>query len=331
MNILVNLPDGFFRCPAVTAPFERLERLGTVRRASHNTADEIRADLAWAEAVLMWSWPPLTDDLLDAAPHLRYRGHMDINQAGARAALARSVPVSLSRGGWSPAVAEMALGLILSLLRRTPDYHAQMRAGNERWVADAPADVDPRERELTGRPVGLIGFGRVGRRLAELLAPFHCPLRVVDPFVSEAALTAHTAQRVSLDEMLAESDVVVLCAAANAGTRHLLGRDEIARLRPDAVLVNVARAALVDTDALAERLQRGDLFAALDVFDHEPLARDSILRTLPNVFLTPHRAGGIIASTLRTMDWLIDDLEAVLAGRERRYALMEAMLPSLDS
>jgi len=96
------------------------------------------------------------------------------------------------------------------------------------------------------------------------------------------------------------------------------------------VLVNVARAALVDTGALVDRLRRGDLYAAIDVFDKEPLEADSPLRDIPNAFLTPHRAGGILASVQRTVSWLADDLEAHLAGRPRTYALVEAMVPSLD-
>ena len=330
MNILVNLPPGFFTHPALTPIFTRLASFGDIRQTSHNTADEIRADLAWAEAVLMWGWPSYTPELLDAASRLRFAGHLDITQPSARLALARGLPVSVSRGGFSPAVAEMALGLILTLLRRTSDYHAQMRAGAEAWVNDFPTEIDPRERELTGRSVGIVGFGQVGRRLGELLGPFRCDLRIVDPFVPEAVLEAYRAKRVSLDEMLAHSDAVVLCAASNAGTSHLLGRREIEMLRPDAVLVNVARAALVDTDALAARLRRGDLSAALDVFDREPLDPASPLRALPNAYLTPHRAGGLIASTQRILSWLIDDMEAFLVGGERKYALTEAMLPSLD-
>lgn len=330
MNVLVNLPPGFFTHSSLAPIFDRLSPLGDVRRTSHNTADQIKDDLAWAEAVLMWGWPSYTPELLDAASRLRFAGHLDILQPGARLALARGLPVSVSRGGFSPAVSEMALGLILTLLRRTSDYHAQMRAGAEAWVNEFPTDIDTRERELTGRSVGIIGFGQVGRRLGEMLGPFGCDLRIVDPFASEDVIQAHGAKRVDLDEMLTHSDVVVLCAASNAGTKHLLGRREIEMLRPDAVLVNVARAALVDTEALADRLRRDDLSAAIDVFDQEPLPADSPLRGLPNAYLTPHRAGGLIVSVQRILNWLIDDLEAFLAGRERKYALTEAMLPSLD-
>ncbi len=331
MNILINLPSGFFQQAELVPTWERLAQLGAVRQTSHNNADEIRDDLAWADAVFMWSWPALTDDLLDHALNLKFRGHIDISQGAARLALARGVPVALSRGGFSPAVSEMALALILSTLRKVSDYHAQMRAGSEPWVQNFPTDIDPLERELTGRSVGIVGFGNVGRRLGELLQPFRPALRVYDPFVPGDVLQAHNAMRVDLDEMLRDSEVVVLCAASNPGTAHLIGREQLALLRPHAVFINVARAALVDTQALVERLQRSDLFAAIDVFDSEPLARDAALRALPNAYLTPHRAGGTMASVARTLNWLIDDFEAVLAGEQQKYALTEHMLPSLDA
>ena len=331
LNILVNLPEGFFRHQELKPTFDRLRELGDVRRTSYNTADEIRTDLAWADAIIMWSWPVLTDDLLDGAPNLTYSGNLDISQNGARIALARALPVSVSRSGWSPAVSEMALTLMLSLLRKTSDYHQQMRVSGEKWVEVFPTDIDSEERELTGRSVGIVGFGGVGRRLGQLLEPFHCDLRVYDPFVSDDILASYKAHRVELDEMLENSDVVVLCASSNSGSKHLIGSHEISLLRKNAVFINVARAALVDTSALVERLKQGDLYAAVDVFDKEPLEHDAALRALPNAYLTPHRAGGTIASVLRTVNWLIDDLIAVRGGETRKYALTEAMIPSLDA
>ncbi len=330
MNILVNLPAGFFQHAALDAIFSRLGTFGNVRKSSHNSPAEIREDLAWADAVIMWSWPVLTDELLDQAPNIGYIGHIDVTQRGAQAELARQLPISVSRHGFSPAVAEMALALIMNTLRKISNYHAEMRIGAEKWVKDFPRDIDPQERELTGRMVGIIGFGKVGRRLAELLQPFECTLKVVDPFVSESVITFAGAEHVSLHEMLRDSEVVVICAASNDGTTHLLGAEEINLLRQDAVLINVARAALVDTAALIDRLKRGDLFAALDVFDSEPLDPDSELRTLSNACLTPHRAGGIVASVQRTIITLVDDLEAHLEGTPRKHVLTEAMLPSLD-
>jgi len=331
INLLVNLPAGFYKTPSLRAAFARLGELATLRRRSHNAAAEIEKDLAWADAVLMWSWPKLTPDLLDKAPRLRFAAHLDVTQAPARAALERGLAVSVARSAFSPAVAEMALALTLALLRRTSDHHAAARRGDEAWVSSFPDDIDPRERELTGRPVGIVGFGQIGRRLRQLLAPFGGPVRAADPFVPADAMAAANVVKVELPELLRASDVVILCAAANAGTAKLLGKREINALRKNAILINVARAALVDTDALVARLKKGDLFAAIDVFDQEPLPKAHPLRKLPNAYLTPHRAGGILASVERILTWLTDDLESHLAGRPRRYALTERMLPALDA
>jgi len=330
VNVLVNLPAGFFATPCLKPALRRLSRVARLRKRSHNAAEEIAADLAWADAVIMWSWPALTPELLDGAPRLKFVGHIDVTQGAARVELARGMAVSVSRRGFSPAVAEMALALTLSTLRKVSDYHAAMRQGNESWVGRFPDDIPPEERQLTGRNVGIVGFGGIGRRLAELLAPFGCRLRVYDPFVAPETAARCGARRVPLLRLMRESEIVVLCAASNPGTRRLLGRTEIGALRPGALIVNVARAALVDTDALAARLRKGDICAAIDVFDNEPLPKDSPLRKLPNAYLSPHRAGGILESVERIVAWLVDDLEAHLAGRKRAHALTEEMIPGLD-
>lgn len=330
MRILVNLPEGFFIHPALNEAFQRLRNRGELRLSSYNTAAEISTDLQWADAVIMWSWPELTEELLATAKRLKFVGHLDITQRAARVELQHGLAVSVSRGGFSPAVAEMALSLILNCLRMVSDYHGQMRVGSERWVDRFPDDIDPSERELTGARVGIIGFGRVGRRLATLLKPFECELRGYDPYVSEENMGVYAVSKTSLHSLLAESEIVVLCAASNNDTKRLIGEKEIGMFSVNSLFVNVARAALVDTDALIRRLGRGDMRVALDVFDMEPLDRDSRLRSLPNAYLTPHRAGGICASVVRIVNWLVYDFEAYLDGMPRCYALEEWMVNGLD-
>lgn len=327
LRLLINLPPTFFTTPYLRAHFERLEGMADVRKTSHDTQEQIAPDLAWAEAVLMWAWPNLDDALLAQAPALRFVGQINTTQTTVRACLERGLAVSEVRHCWSPAVAEMALALILCGLRKVSDYHAAMRRAEEKWVEQFPADIDPLERELTGRPVGIVGFGGIGQRLAELLQPFRVTLRIYDPYLPEEVARRYGAQPVTLLELIRESDVVVLCAANTPGAEHLIGAREIATFRKDAVLVNVGRAMLVDMAALEERLRRGDLIAMLDVFDHEPLEADSPLRALPNAYLTPHRAGGVLGSVERALTMLTDDLEAFLDGRKRRYAVTEAMIP----
>lgn len=330
-RILVALPDKtFFEEPELEPIYQRLERLGEVRRTWQQGEQELPEHFTWAQASLSWWWPVVNDRVLDAAPEMEFLGRIDIDQSGARAALARGLAVSCTRGGFSPAVAEMALTLILTTLRRVSDFHARMRTGEESWVQRFPGDIDSTERELTGRSVGIIGFGGIGRRLAQLLSPFNCDLRVVDPYVGEDAAAGLGGRLVDMAELVSASDVVVLAASCNPGTRHLLGAAEIEAMPRNAVLVNVARSALVDMGALVKRLRRGDLFAALDVFDVEPLAADDELRSLPTAHLTPHRAGGIAASAERILTWLVDDLEAHFQGRPLKHAVDEGMVSSLD-
>jgi len=331
-NLLLNLPPAFHEADCLAPSIERLRALGSLRQTSHNKPEEMAADLAWADAVFMWAWPAFDAEQLAAAGPVEFIGHIDMSQKMARAELEAGIPVSLSKGGWSPAVAELALTLILASLRRTSNYHAAAWQGEEPWAGalTLPADVDPRERELTGMTVGIVGLGQVGRRLAEFLQPFQVDLRVVDPYVPEEVIAGFQGKRVDIDAMIADCDVIALCAAANEGTTRLFNAGRIAALRPGAVFVNVARAMLVDNEALTARLQKGDLFAALDVFEEEPLAKDSPLRGLPNAYLSPHRAGGLHGSIRRVVEFLIDDYEALLADQPRRHGLDPARIESLD-
>jgi phosphoglycerate dehydrogenase-like enzyme len=134
-----------------------------------------------------------------------------------------------------------------------------------------------------------------------------------------------------LSELIRHSELVVLCAASNAGTKHLIGAKQLKLFKKDSVLINVARAALVDTHALVARLKKNDMFAAVDVFDKEPLEKNAALRKLPNAFLTPHRAGGLYESVERIIGYLVDDLEAHWAGLPRKHPLTENMIPALDA
>ena len=222
----------------------------------------------------------------------------------------------------------MALGLILTGLRRISDYHAAMRTGTETWAITSAA-VNPSERMLTGRTVGIVGFGAIARRLAELLKPFAVTLLAYDPYVPATVADSFGAKLTTVDDIARIAEIIVLCAAEAKSTRHIFSADAINSLQPGAVLVNIGRASLLDTAALIARLGKGDIVALLDVFDIEPLPKDSPLRTLPNAYLTPHRAGGLVQTTQNAIDWLTADLVNFLENKPRKYAVTEAMLPSL--
>lgn len=328
-NLLLNLPPTFFAHEDLRNEFNGLRELSVVRTRSHDTLDAIRSDLTWADAVIMWSWPDFSSGFLREVGGLSFVGQLNASRQTAESCLELGIPLSEARHCWSPAVAEYALALMLNGLRRVSDFHAAMRAGNESWVRAFPADVDPRERELTGACVGLIGFGAIGRRLAELLEPFRVDLRVHDPFVPADVIAAKGGRKVALEELLAESTITVCCAANAAANTHMIDQAQLERLKPGAILINVARSMLFDTPALIERARRGDITLILDVFDREPLEADSVLRDLPNVYCSPHRAGGILASVRRGIRMLTDDYRSHRAGRPLAHLVDREMLVSL--
>jgi len=185
-------------------------------------------------------------------------------------------------------VAEMALALMLTLIRRIPDYAAEMRNGVTRtneYVSEGEV--------LFGRRVGIVGFGRIGRAFAKLLKPLGVEIVVSDPYAKHDSVAADEARLVQLDELVSSCSVVVVCAALTPETRGMFDQRRLALLGDGSYLINVARGGLIDLEALLGELRTGRITAALDVTDPlEPLPSDHELRKLPNVILTPHIAAG---------------------------------------
>jgi phosphoglycerate dehydrogenase-like enzyme len=146
---------------------------------------------------------------------------------------------------------------------------------------------------LSGRRVGIVGFGRIGRTFAKLLAPFGVDILVSDPYAQQDEVTPYDGTLVQLDELLSACSVVVLCAALTPETRGMFDKRRLSLLRDGSYLINVARGGLIDMEALLQELRKTRITVALDVTDPlEPLPADHELRKLPNVILTPHIAAG---------------------------------------
>jgi D-3-phosphoglycerate dehydrogenase len=198
------------------------------------------------------------------------------------AATARGIPVVNVPDYGTDEVANHAVALLLALARKLPRLDRQVRAGG--WDVFV---VQPVHR-LAGRTVGIVGCGRIGRAVARKLAGFDVRLLVHDPYLAELPPGVTP---VSLEELLAASDYVTVHCPLTAGTRHLIGRAALARMKPTAVLVNTARGGIVDGAALVEALEAGRLAGAgLDVTEDEPLGPAHALRRLDQVIVTPHAA-----------------------------------------
>lgn len=178
------------------------------------------------------------------------------------------------------AVAEFALTLILSVLKNVPLYDSAVRRGG--W------DRFPM-RELSGKTVGIIGFGRIGHRLAELLSGFNVRILAYDPYLDKERMCSCGAAPTDLDTLLAESDIISLHIPASEKTKHFINADTIAKMKDGAYLVNTSRGALIDEPALLAALQSGKISGAgLDVFEKEPVTADNPLFSESNTVLAPH-------------------------------------------
>jgi phosphoglycerate dehydrogenase-like enzyme len=222
----------------------------------------------------------------------------------------RAIPVSFTEGG--PALestTEHTWALILAWARGLEAQAALMRSGG--WLAQPPAPPLPLATVLAGGTLGLVGLGRIGGRMAAVARAFGMDVVTWSPHMTPERAAQHGARSVALDELLATSLVVSLHLVPAEGTRGLLNRDRLARMRADALLVNTARAELIDAPALLEALRAGRPgAAALDVWPQEPLPADAPERTLPNLLPLPH-TGYVSEPVMRR--FAIDARESLLA------------------
>ncbi|MDH3753995.1 MAG: phosphoglycerate dehydrogenase [Acidimicrobiia bacterium] len=267
---------------------------------------ELRHLLGDAVAAIV-STDPFDRDVIGASPNLRViaRTGVGTDTVDLVAATEAGVLVTTTPGANEEAVADHTLALVLSLVRRLPEHDRSLRA--HRW--DRAGTMTP--GDLYSSTVGLVGSGRIGRAVARRLRAFGSTILVCDPALEHPAAGT---ELVSLDELLARSDVVSLHVPLLPETSGLIGARELALMRPTAVLVNTARGRIVDEPALADALRRGQLAgAALDAFAEEP-PFDSELLELPTVIVTPHVAGLSLTSIATMNEQATQSVVDVLRG-----------------
>ncbi len=274
--------------------------------------------------------PRITGDILDACPNLKFVGELEGDRFASRidvaAALDRGVRTVDTTNGSSYGVAEWALAMTMIGLRNAGEQFRDIIERRPPFHATPWEDRVIKPDELTGRTVGLIGCGIIGRRLLELLEPFHTATFVYDPYVPRELADIYDVTFTSLDSVLSRSDVVVCLAPITPATTGMLGAREFGLIREGGVFVNVSRGAIVQNDALFDRLRQGNLVACLEVFDPEPIPDDSPIRDLRNVFLTPHTAAATQSTRSRNFKIMVDELERFFDGHETRFDLLPRTL-----
>ncbi|MCL6650027.1 MAG: D-glycerate dehydrogenase [Chloroflexi bacterium] len=253
-------------------------------------------------------------DLIAAAPHLRVISNYGVgyDNIDVAAATARRIAVCNTPGVLTEATADLAFGLIIAAARRW--WEAERLVRERRWTSWSPT-------LLVGQPVarrtlGIVGLGKIGRAVARRARGFSMEVLYTGRRQPETEKELGLSWCSTLEELLRESDIVSLHVPLTPATRHLIGREQLALMKPTAILVNTSRGAVVDQAALVEALRARRIFAAgLDVYEIEPLPDDDPLRELDNVVLLPHIGSADTTARLGMTELAVENLRAVLNGR----------------
>ncbi len=280
------------------------------------TTDEnvLKEELQDADIAMLANMP-LSNDVIASAKNLKWIdvAFTGIDHLGLDAVKAKEIQVSNASGYSNEAVAEIVLGMSLSILRnlRAVEDAARQGKGKDGLVG----------QELKGKTVGIVGLGKIGSRSAELFHAFGCPVLATSRTVHETVPDYVT--QVTLDELLAASDIVVLHCPLNDSTRGLIDASALKKMKNTAILINVARGPVVQTMDLVNALEQGEIaYAGIDVFDKEPpLSLEEPLLHAKNCLVTPHVAFATKESMTLRASIVFDNLQAYLNGEIKNQVI----------
>ena len=294
--------------------WEPMGKLGSLE-VYHRTPDELILSRIGDAGYVFVNGTPLTEQTINAAPNLKWIGVLSTgyNLVDTAAAAKRGIPVCNSPGYAASTVAELAFCLLLEIVRGVGDISNAVKSGGWKKGADFYSGRIGLQ-ELFGSTFGVVGYGDIGRRSAEIAIGFGMDLLVHDDYVDR---NRHPqTQFVSFDELLERSDVVSLHCPLNEQTEHIINKDSIAKMKDGAVLINTARGGLVDEAALSEALGSGKLAAAgCDSVSEEPIKPDNPLMTARNAMITPHIGWASREARQRLMDVAVKNLASHLDGK----------------
>lgn len=283
---------------------------------THGTArgdDHLKEIIATAEYAIAGQ-VGVSGEVLRAAPRLKllHKWGVGVDNLDLDTARALNIRVARTTGSNAVPVAEFTLGLTLAALRCIAFGHAELKKGHWRTATAMPMQTFM----LSGKTVGIIGFGAIGQALARILKGFGCTIlyskRTALPAAEEAALGARFA---TLPEILAQADVITLNCPLTPETKNLIDRKALAAMKPTAVLVNAARGGVVVESDLVDALRARTIHAAaMDVYEIEPLPSDSPLLTLDNLVVTPHLAAIAADNFEKTVNQMFGNIASVARG-----------------
>lgn len=281
--------------------------------------------------ILIVSFAPVTKQVIAAGKRLRLigcsrGGPVNVN---IEAATSQGIPVINTPGRNADAVADFTFGLILALVRNIPKAEIFVRSG--KWKNPKEDTFEkPTGPELSGRTIGIIGFGEVGSRVGLRATGFKMNILVHDPYIPREKVESIGGKIVDLKTLLSESDIVTLHLRLPTGVKGFIGAEQLAWMKKTAYLINTSRGAAIDEKALYNALKKRQIAgAALDVYEKEPISSNNPLLKLDNIILTPHVAGISTDVPVRSCRMLAEDVERFLKGEKPLHVVNPSVLEKL--
>lgn len=314
----------------------RLEEIGTVTVVNDDTGAPLSTltSLHDVDGLVCFGGPTLTDACIASAPRLRMVGAVADNAGFGlpiEALFGRDIPIIDSTRGWAPSVAELGLCLALSALRRVPMWHSRMASESPEtvWRYEAAQYCDDSRfvnGTLGSKRVGVVGFGQIGRRVAQWCGALGATVAGYDPFLPEETFRSCGASRMTLDELIQFVDILFITVPPTPSAEKIVSRERVYNLRKGALVVVITRAHGIDMEALRERICTNELMGAFDVYDTEPVPENDRLLARENVVHLPHIAGRTRDSNLLVADVIVDDFSRILRGEPPQAMLTREMI-----
>lgn len=296
--------------PSVRA---RLEALGEVIVSEDRQMPAEEVERYLPDTVLIFGQTDMPRERLDRAPRLKAIINVESNflpNVDYQACVERGIWVITPASAFASPVAEASLAMALDLARGITAADREFRQGTERYGLEGNSETF----RFAGAPVGIIGFGDLGRELRELIRPFRNTVRVFDPWLPKEIVERLDCLPSTLDELLRESQVVFVFASVTSENEGFLGKKEFASMKPGAAFLLMSRAAVVDFPAMLEAAASGHIRVATDVFPEEPVKADDPVRSAPGILLSAHRTGGTRDAFYALGSMAVADAELIMKG-----------------
>ncbi|WP_440614573.1 NAD(P)-dependent oxidoreductase [Candidatus Pelagibacter sp. HIMB1748] len=227
----------------------------------------------------------------------------------------RGIHVIATSPVFSKPVAEIALGMTLSLLRNIHEAHFDFLKGKEKYGLESNLKASM----LSGKKIGLLGFGDLAKSLYPLLLPFTKDISVYDPWLPKNVIKRYGFQPINLKDMFSKCEVIYVLAAVTTENKNLIDKKLLNRMKPNTLFILMSRAAVVNFKDLVTRLKKGDIYAATDVFPEEPVRKNDPIRKVKNILFSAHRAGALKEAFFDMGNIVLKDMDLILKNQKPKY------------